>query len=119
MFLGGSEMVYDHSARYASHADPQHMILMWIGTFSTHPVANLLFGVCYGLCTYYYCCSMLYDPGYVPKLAGLTQQKAVIDELLSLRKFDDENFCIPCMVRRPVRSKHCKKCARCVAKHDQ
>ncbi|KAI9782303.1 MAG: palmitoyltransferase akr1 [Peltula sp. TS41687] len=61
---------------------------------------------------------MLYDPGYVPKLAGLTQQKAVIDELLGAWRLDDENFCVQCMVRRPLRSKHCKKCGRCVAKHD-
>lgn len=62
---------------------------------------------------------MVYEPGYVPKLAGLTQQKAVINELLSLWKFDDQNFCVPCMVRQPLRSKHCKRCNRCVAKHDQ
>lgn len=90
-----------------------------IGTISTEPFKNLLFGLCYGLCAYFYFCSMLYDPGYVPKLAGLTQQKAVIDELLDSWRFDDENFCVQCMVRRPLRSKHCKKCGRCVAKHDQ
>ncbi|KAI9803284.1 MAG: hypothetical protein M1825_002075 [Sarcosagium campestre] len=55
---------------------------------------------------------------FVPKLGGLTQQKAVIEELLGLWKFDDQNFCVPCMVRRPLRSKHCKRCGRCVAKHD-
>lgn len=62
---------------------------------------------------------MAFDPGYVPKLGGLTEQKAVIDELLGLWKFDDQNFCVTCMVRMPLRSKHCKRCNRCVAKHDQ
>ena len=62
---------------------------------------------------------MLEDPGYVPKLGSRAQQKAVIDELLSLWKFDDQNFCVTCMVRRPLRSKHCRRCSRCVAKHDQ
>lgn len=62
---------------------------------------------------------MIEDPGYVPKLGSRTQQKTVIDELLSLWKFDDQNFCVSCMVRRPLRSKHCKRCSRCVAKHDQ
>ena len=62
---------------------------------------------------------MFYEPGFVPKLGGLTQQKAVIDELLELWKFDEQNFCVPCMVRMPLRSKHCKRCNRCVAKHDQ
>ena len=61
---------------------------------------------------------MLEDPGYVPKLGSRTQQKAVIDELISLWTFDDQHFCVSCMIRRPLRSKHCKRCSRCVAKHD-
>lgn len=61
---------------------------------------------------------MLEDPGYVPKLGSRAQQKAVIDELISLWKFDDQNFCVLCMIRQPIRSKHCKRCGRCVAKHD-
>lgn len=88
-------------------------------TYSSHPVFNLLFAISYGLCAYFYTYSMFEDPGYVPKLGSRAQQKAVIDELLSLWKFDDQNFCVSCMVRRPVRSKHCKRCSRCVAKHDQ
>ncbi|KAI9733728.1 MAG: palmitoyltransferase akr1 [Claussenomyces sp. TS43310] len=87
-------------------------------TYSTYPISNLAFGISYGLCTYFYFCAMFYEPGYVPKLGGLTQQKAVIEELLSLWKFDDQNFCVPCMVRMPLRSKHCRSCNRCVAKHD-
>lgn len=82
-------------------------------------MANIFFAVCYSLCGYFYFCTMFFEPGYVPKLAGLTEQKAVIDELLSLWKFDDQNFCVTCMVRMPLRSKHCKRCNRCVAKHDQ
>ena len=61
---------------------------------------------------------MVFDPGYVPKLNGIAEQKAVIDELLSLWKFDEANFCVSCMIRTPLRSKHCKKCQRCIAKHD-
>jgi hypothetical protein len=62
---------------------------------------------------------MVYEPGFVPKLGGLGPQKAVIDELIGLWKFDAQNFCTSCMVRQPLRSKHCKRCNRCVAKHDQ
>lgn len=91
-------------------------ILPW--TFSSYPISNLAFGTAYTLCGYFYFCTMFYEPGFVPKLGGLTQQKEMIDELLSLWKFDDQNFCVPCMVRMPLRSKHCKRCNRCVAKHD-
>lgn len=62
---------------------------------------------------------MFYDPGFVPKLGSLQQQKTVIDDLLSLWVFDEHHFCVACMVRMPLRSKHCKRCNRCVAKHDQ
>lgn len=61
---------------------------------------------------------MLSDPGYIVKTSSRAQQKAVIDELLESRKFDEANFCVHCMVRRPLRSKHCRRCNRCVAKED-
>ncbi|KAI9824951.1 MAG: palmitoyltransferase akr1 [Phylliscum demangeonii] len=41
---------------------------------------------------------MLADPGYVPKLAGLAQQKAAIEDLIALWQFDDEHYCILCMI---------------------
>jgi hypothetical protein len=94
-------------------------MLTILGTFSSYPISNIGFGMFYSLCGYFYFCAMFYEPGFVPKLGGLTQQKAAIDELLSLWKFDESNFCVPCMVRMPLRSKHCKRCNRCVAKHDQ
>jgi palmitoyltransferase ZDHHC13/17 len=62
---------------------------------------------------------MFEDPGFVPKGGSRSEQKGTIDELLKHRKFDEHNFCVTCMVRRPLRSKHCKKCGRCVAKQDQ
>jgi palmitoyltransferase ZDHHC13/17 len=62
---------------------------------------------------------MFEDPGYVSKLGSRNQQKSVIEELFGLWKFDEENFCVQCMIRKPLRSKHCFRCKRCVAKHDQ
>jgi len=62
---------------------------------------------------------MFEDPGYVPKLGSRNQEKDVIEELFSLWKFDEENFCVHCMIRKPLRSKHCFRCKRCVSKHDQ
>lgn len=68
---------------------------------------------------YFYGSAMAYDPGFVPKMKSIAEQKAVIDELIREWKFDESNFCVPCMIRTPLRSKHCKRCQRCVAKHDQ
>lgn len=87
-------------------------------TFGTVPFSNIFFGIAFGFCVYFYIICMLYDPGYIPKLSSVTEQKAVIEELITLWKYDSENFCVQCMVRMPLRAKHCKRCARCVAKHD-
>ncbi|GAQ06916.1 palmitoyltransferase akr1 [Aspergillus lentulus] len=102
--------------------------LFWVGvtyvfsvlpaTYSTSPIVNILFAVFYCLTTYFYIYSMIEDPGFVPKTGSRNQQRAVINELFEQWKFDEENFCVFCMVRKPLRSKHCKRCSRCVAKHD-
>ncbi len=84
-----------------------------------HWVLNLLFALFYAMCAYFYIRCMVDDPGFVPKLNGIAEQKAAIDELISLWKFDESNFCVTCMIRTPLRSKHCRRCQRCVAKHDQ
>lgn len=86
---------------------------------ATHYLLNMTFAVFIGLVAYFYGTCMLFDPGFVPKMNGRAEQKAVIDELIGLWKFDEANFCVPCMIRTPLRSKHCKRCNRCVAKHDQ
>ena len=86
---------------------------------SSHLFLNLIFAAFLILTTYFYVACMRFEPGYVPKLNGIAEQKAVIDELLSLWKYDEFNFCVTCTIRTPRRSKHCKACGRCVAKHDQ
>lgn len=83
-----------------------------------HLLLNLLFATFLGLTTYFYILCMVEDPGFVPKMSGIAEQKAVIDELIGLWKFDEANFCVTCMIRTPLRSKHCRRCNRCVAKHD-
>jgi palmitoyltransferase ZDHHC13/17 len=94
-------------------------VLTGAGVEQSHWWLNILFAIFLGLTTYFYVTTMMYDPGYVPKLNGIAEQKAVIDELLKQWKFDEANFCVTCMIRTPLRSKHCRRCQRCVAKHDQ
>ncbi len=102
--------------------------LFWVGvgyitavlpyTFRSYPVSNIFFVLAYASTTYFFFLSMLEDPGLVPKPASRNQQRAVIEELFSLWKFDEDTFCVHCMIRKPLRSKHCRRCGRCVAKHD-
>lgn len=102
--------------------------LFWVGfsyvtsilptTFSTNFFSNALFAFFYSSTAYFYFLAMVEDPGWIPKAASRNQQRAVMEELFSLWKFDEDNFCLQCMVRKPLRSKHCRRCNRCVAKQD-
>ncbi|KAK2762742.1 palmitoyltransferase akr1 [Arachnomyces sp. PD_36] len=87
-------------------------------TYSSHGFLNFFFAAFYSLTTYFYASAMVEDPGHVPKLGSRNQQRNVITELFETWRFDEENFCVYCMIRKPLRSKHCRRCARCVAKHD-
>ncbi|KAF2637453.1 palmitoyltransferas-like protein akr1 [Massarina eburnea CBS 473.64] len=88
------------------------------GTLQKHFFLNVLFAVFYGFTGYFYFFTMSSDPGFVPKSASRSASKKVIDELMELKTFDENHFCVNCMVRKPLRSKHCKRCERCVAKSD-
>ncbi|KAH7121258.1 palmitoyltransferase-like protein akr1 [Dendryphion nanum] len=102
--------------------------LFWVGvrwlmtivpwTIREHFLLNVLFGIFFGLTAYFYFFTMAADPGFVPKYASRSASKTVIDELMDVRQFDENHFCVNCMVRKPLRSKHCKRCERCVAKTD-
>lgn len=102
--------------------------LFWVGlgwvttvmpsTIRTNFFLNLVFLAFYGLTSFFYFYTMTSDPGFVPKSASRSASKAVIDELMESRQFDEKHFCVNCMVRKPLRSKHCKRCERCVAKTD-
>ena len=59
------------------------------------------------------------DSGYIPRPAGISEQKKIVEELVVRGEFDARDFCTSCLVRKSLRSKHCRICERCVARHDQ
>ncbi|KAK5699629.1 palmitoyltransferase akr1 [Elasticomyces elasticus] len=91
-------------------------VLPW--TFATNPFLNIFFVASYLLCTYFYTLTMTADPGYIPKSNSRGQTKKVIDELIEHGAFDEAHFCTSCMIRKALRSKHCRRCGRCVARED-
>lgn len=82
------------------------------------PVLNLLFVCLFLSATASFLTCMLMDPGYVPKLSGITEQREVIEQLLDLGEYDATHFCLATYIRKPLRSKYDRQSKRVVAKFD-
>ena len=90
-----------------------------VATFSHHPILNIIFGIVFGTAMYCFAQAVVSDPGYLPRPAGISEQKKIVEELVVRGEFDARHFCTSCFVRKSLRSKHCRVCERCVARHDQ
>ena len=93
--------------------------MLIVATFSAHPFLNITFGIIFATSMYCFAQAVASDPGYVPKPAGISEQKKIVEELVVRGEFDARHFCTTCFVRKSLRSKHCRVCERCVARHDQ
>ncbi|KPJ16263.1 Palmitoyltransferase ZDHHC17 [Papilio machaon] len=80
--------------------------------------ATLAFLLCSAALWYTFLRSWRSDPGVIT--ATKTDKFRTIIELSegSGGGFEPARFCSACLVRRPLRSKHCSVCNRCVAKFD-
>lgn len=80
--------------------------------------SHLLFALCFGLCIYNFFRAITLDPGTAPKPSSDAELKSIIEDLASEGRLNGQTFCVPCMAKRPLRSKHCRICDKCVARHD-
>ncbi|KAK1921247.1 hypothetical protein DB88DRAFT_94750 [Papiliotrema laurentii] len=95
-----------------------------------HGIADLCFFVSFALCVYHFFKSMCSDPGYISTASsdaeikyvsdtlGIDSDFLALEELVDAGRLNGTNFCIVCMVKKPLRSKHCRQCNRCVARFD-
>ncbi|CDZ96517.1 palmitoyltransferase akr1 [Phaffia rhodozyma] len=94
----------------------------WVSRIVTgvpgHEILNLLFFVAYILCAYNFYRAISLDPGTTPQLESDAEIKEVVEELTNQGKFNGTNFCIICMARKPLRSKHDRITDRCIARFD-
>ncbi|KAK9450767.1 uncharacterized protein V1518DRAFT_411652 [Limtongia smithiae] len=87
-------------------------------TFEDAWFMNIIFFIMFGFSMYFYTKGMLMDPGYIPKPKTPDEQLQMIDDLFEVDQYDAQHFCIQCYTRRPLRSKHCRVCGKCVARMD-
>jgi len=58
------------------------------------------------------------DPGYINANRSVSERNALIVQLAEAGRMDSTDFCTTCLIRKPLRSKHCSVCQRCVSKFD-
>ncbi|KAB5589874.1 hypothetical protein CTheo_6694 [Ceratobasidium theobromae] len=83
-----------------------------------HSLAHLLYFVSASLCAYNFFRSITLDPGTCQRPGSMGEMKSIIEKLASEGKLNGQTFCISCLARKPLRSKHCRVCDRCVARFD-
>ncbi|EJD42927.1 ankyrin [Auricularia subglabra TFB-10046 SS5] len=101
--------------------------MVWIGWawatqlvqyYTGYGLWHAAFAICYALCVYNFFRAVTLDPGTCPKPANDAELKSIIEELTSEGRLNGQTFCISCMGRKALRSKHCRVCDKCVARFD-
>ncbi|ORY23544.1 DHHC palmitoyltransferase-domain-containing protein [Naematelia encephala] len=83
-----------------------------------HAIANLTFLASLIACSWSFYKAIVTDPGFVPKALTDSEIKMALEDLVDAGRLNGTNFCIVCMAKKPLRSKHCRVCNRCVARYD-
>ncbi|KAI8816762.1 uncharacterized protein EV422DRAFT_278010 [Fimicolochytrium jonesii] len=79
---------------------------------------HIFFLACYGTCIYSLYKTIHTDPGYI-RSQTVDERVQTVLSLATTGKLEPRSYCITCCNKKPIRSKHCKVCDRCVIKFDQ
>ncbi|KAI8893637.1 hypothetical protein BC833DRAFT_278272 [Globomyces pollinis-pini] len=82
--------------------------------FLTHLTFISNFAICC-YCLYKGCSS---NPGYIRQSSSFEEKNETVSYLAQTGKLTARYYCVTCQIRKPIRSKHCRICNRCVAKFD-
>jgi len=91
-------------------------IVLW--NTAEYPLTNFVLILLAIAVVYNLAKTVLSDPGFIPLPPTLAAAKPVVFELLEKGRFDRANFCITCLIRKPLRSKHDRVSDRCCAMFD-
>ncbi|KAJ2360888.1 palmitoyltransferase akr1, partial [Coemansia sp. RSA 2610] len=84
----------------------------------THKLLNVVFLWVFGGCLYYFYQTLSSDPGYIPRNQSIQAAAPAVRKLTAAGTLNSDHFCFTCFNIRPLRSKHCRFCDRCVARFD-
>ncbi|KAI8906796.1 ankyrin repeat-containing domain protein [Gorgonomyces haynaldii] len=79
---------------------------------------HFFFILFFGISSYCLYQGYVSDPGYIRKTTDTNEKQQIVLKLAQKGLLDARNYCVTCCVQRPLRSKHCKTCDRCVARFD-
>ncbi len=96
------------------------LYITWFIYFRPHVFGFNMYSILFALATSFSWYNLYkaakIDPGVLKQ--NQDQMNQTILKLVEKNEFSIEQFCSACIIRKPLRSKHCSECDRCVAKFD-